>query len=54
MPKSLKKILRSKLLKLNSFRAGLCFDVCEMSLRLEVTVSNRMKEKEREEAGEDE
>lgn len=43
-----------KLLKLNSFGAGLCFDVCEMSLRLEVIVSNRMKEKEQEEDGEDE
>lgn len=43
-----------KLLKLNSFGAGLCFDVCEMSLRLEVIVSNRMEEKEQEEDGEDE
>lgn len=43
-----------KLLILNSFGTGLCFDVCEMSLRLEVTVSNRMKEKEQKEEGEDE
>lgn len=42
------------MLKLNSLGAGLCFDVCEMSLRLEVIVSGRLKEKEQEEEGEDE